>query len=189
MTDLDLLPAAQHRRMRWANGGGWTTEIIAEPPSSRWEWRLSVADVDVAGPFSVFPGVDRSIALLRGAGFALTVGGRDEEVVDLPFHPYEFSGDEETMCRLLDGPVQDLNLMTRRGSVRRRLEFIRMPPLSTVDVSDVDLLVVVAGRVRISGQDLGYLDAIHCPSRPRPLTLISMGDGAVVTSATALSHG
>jgi uncharacterized protein len=188
VTDLDVLPAARHRRMRWSNGGGWTTEIIAEPSSTHWDWRLSVADVDVAGPFSVFPGVDRSIALLRGAGFALTVGDRGEEVVDLPFHPYEFSGDEETMCRLLDGPVQDLNLMTRRGSVRRLLEFIRIPPLSTIDVSEVDLLVVVAGQIRISGRDLGYLDAIHCPSGSRPLTLKSIGDGAVVASATALSH-
>ncbi|HEX2784328.1 MAG TPA: HutD family protein [Ilumatobacteraceae bacterium] len=188
MTDLDLLPATQHRRMRWANGGGWTTEIIAEPSSGHWEWRLSVADVDVAGPFSLFPGVDRSIALLRGAGFALTVGGRDEEVIDLPHHPFQFAGDEVTTCRLLDGAVQDLNLMTTRGSGPRRLDFIHIPPLSTIDLSGVDVLVVVGGRAQVAGHDLGYLDAIH-RARPGPITVNSRQDGAVVTSATALSHG
>jgi environmental stress-induced protein Ves len=186
--DLDVLPAARHTRMRWANGGGWTTEIIAEPSSKQWEWRVSVADVDVAGPFSVLPGVNRSIALLRGAGFALTVGGRDEEVIDLPFQPFEFAGDEATTCRLLDGPVQDLNLMTTRGSVPRRLDFIHIPSLSTIDLGGVDLLVVVAGRARVSSHHLSYLDAIRC-SGSGPVTVTSMQDGAVVTSVTAASHG
>ncbi len=188
MIDLDLLPAAHHRRMRWANGGGWTTEIIVEPPNGHWEWRLSVADVDVAGPFSLFPGVDRRIALLRGAGFGLTVGGRDEEVIDVPFHPFDFAGDETTTCRLLDGPVQDLNLMTTRGSVARSLDFIRIPPRSAIDLNDVDLLLVVAGRARVAGRDLGYLDAIR-RRHPGPVTVASGQEGAVVTSVTALSHG
>ena len=83
--DVEVLPASRHTRMRWANGGGWTTEIIAQPSSAHWDWRLSVADVEVAGPFSSFPGIDRSIALLRGSGFALTVGDHDEQVIDVPF--------------------------------------------------------------------------------------------------------
>ena len=185
MTDFEILPATRHTRMRWANGGGWTTEIIAVPSSRRWDWRLSVADVDAAGPFSLFPGVDRSIALLRGAGFALTVGGGDEQVVDAPFRPFQFSGDETTSCRLIDGPVQDLNLMTRRGSAPRRLDFVRLAPPAEVELSDVDLVVVVAGEVRIGGRDLGYLDTIRCVAHRRLVTLAAVGGDAVVALTCA----
>ena len=185
MTDLEILPAEGHTRMRWSNGGGWTTEIIAVPSSRHWDWRLSVADVESAGPFSVFPGVDRSIALLRGAGFALTVGEGDEQVVDAPFQPFDFSGDASTSCRLIDGPVQDLNLMTTRSSVPRRLEFVHIAPLTEVELNDVELVVVVAGRVRLGRHDLGYLDAIRCDTHPRLVTLTAVGDDAVVAAVCA----
>ena len=186
MTDFEILPAEGHRRMRWSNGGGWTTEIIAVPSRRHWDWRLSVADVEAAGPFSLFPGVDRRIALLRGAGFALTVGEGDEQVVDTPFQPFEFSGDETTSCRLIDGPVQDLNLMARRSSVPRCLDFVHLAPLAEVKLSDVDLVVVVAGRVQIGGRDLGYLDAIRCVAHPRSVTLTGTGDDAVVATTRAV---
>lgn len=175
--------------MPWANGGGWTTEIIAEPSSAHWSWRLSVADVEVDGPFSSFPCVDRSIALLRGAGFALTVDGRDEHVIDAPYQPFEFAGDEATTCRLIDGPVQDLNLMTTRNSDPRRLAFDHIAPGAAMELGDVDVVVVVAGHVRIDGLHLGYLDAIRFNSDSRFVALTSLGDDAVVASVVADNHG
>lgn len=188
MTRYQVLPATAHKRMRWSNGGGWTTEIVAEPAGIRWDWRLSVADVEAAGPFSSFPGIDRSIALLRGRGFALTVGERDEHVIDAPFQPFEFSGDEPTSCRLIDGPVQDLNLMTTRESAPRRLDFVHVAPHSTAELDGVDLAIIVAGGVRIGGRDLGYLDAVRRTPGSRPLSLTSLGGGSVVASATAADH-
>ena len=180
-----MWPAERHVRMRWANGGGWTTEIIAEPSSTMWEWRLSVADVDAAGPFSVFPDVDRTIALLRGNGFALSFAGDTEDVViSEPFQPFEFSGDEVTSCRLIDGPVQDLNLMTRRDSADRRLEFVHLPPRAVTEIGGKDVVVVVAGGVRIGERDLGYLDAIRPVSPARTLNVMSSGEGAVLASVT-----
>ena len=174
--------------MRWANGGGWTTEIIAEPSREHWEWRLSVAEVDTAGPFSVFPGVDRSIALLRGTGFALTVGDSDEHIIDTPFQSFEFAGDEPTSCRLIDGPVLDLNLMTTRLSVARRLDFIHIPPGSTRELRGVDLAVVVAGRVQIGNHELGHLDAIRPMSPTRPIEIASLAEAVVLATATAHDH-
>jgi environmental stress-induced protein Ves len=189
LTDFEIRPAASHTRMRWANGGGWTTEIIAQPSSAEWTWRLSVADVEVDGPFSVFAGVDRSIALLSGAGFVLKVGGRDEQVIDTRFQPFRFAGDEATTCRLIDGPVQDLNLMTRRNSVSRRLDFVHIAPDSEIDVVDADVVVVVAGHVRVGGDLLGYLDTIRCTSPSRLAVVTTAGDGAVVATATVDHHG
>ncbi len=37
-------------------------------------WRVSIADVERDGPFSRFPGIDRTIVLLEGAGMRLRSG-------------------------------------------------------------------------------------------------------------------
>lgn len=186
---VEVLPATRHKRMRWANGGGWTTEIIAEPAGDQWDWRLSVADVEAAGPFSLFPDVDRSIALIRGNGFALTVAGDDEQVIDVPFQPFRFAGDRATTCRLLDGPVIDVNLMTRRRSPRRQLAFVHLAPSSTIELDNVEVVVVVDGTARFAGHDLGYLDAVRNTSPFQRLMLTSTAAGAIVTSVSVPTHG
>jgi uncharacterized protein len=168
--------------MRWGNGGGWTTEIIAEPSRDQWRWRLSVADVEVDGPFSSFPEVDRSIALLGGAGFGLTIGGRDEQLIDTPFQPFDFPGDEVTSCRLIDGPVQDLNMMSVRQSARHRLEFVHIAPRTATELGDVDVVVVVSGQVRIGSHRLGYLDTIRFAPGSGFFALTALGGEAVVAS-------
>ena len=57
---LRLLPPAEHRRVRWKNGGGWTTELARAPAEGEGEfdWRISIAEVDVDGEFSRFPGIE-----------------------------------------------------------------------------------------------------------------------------------
>eukprot|EP01035_Chromulina_nebulosa_P052956 gene52956-72284_t len=53
--------------MPWRNGQGMTEEIVNFPPESSladFDWRLSIAHVEKDGPFSVFPGVVRTILLL-----------------------------------------------------------------------------------------------------------------------------
>lgn len=51
------------------------------------DWRISVAYVARAGPFSVFPGVDRIITLIDGPGMVLTVDGAEHRV-DAPYKPF-----------------------------------------------------------------------------------------------------
>lgn len=107
--------AAEHRAMPWKNGGGSTAEIAIAPPGASvaggFDWRLSIATIEGDGPFSAFPGYDRTILLLAGKGMVLTVAGREPHALDRPFVPFRFSGEAATGCRLLDGPCEDLNLM------------------------------------------------------------------------------
>ena len=189
MSGYEVWPAQRHTRMRWANGGGWTTEIVAEPSGRQWEWRMSVADVEAAGPFSLFPGVDRTIALISGAGFALTINGGDEVIIDVPYEPFDFAGDATTSCRLIDGPVQDINMMTSQGALARRLEFLHVPAHTMIEISHVEVAVIVAGHLRIEHEDLGYLDAIRCTSGSSRIELRSGPDGAVIATANAHVHG
>lgn len=97
---------------RWRNGGGWTRELLALPDATDWRLRVSVADVEADGPFSPFPGVQRSFAVLEGAGVELTVDGRVFRV-DTASDALHFAGAATTVCRLLGGPTRDLNLMLR----------------------------------------------------------------------------
>ena len=98
---------------RWRNGGGSTRELLAWPSTQAWQLRLSVADINADGPFSVFDGVQRWFVVLQGAGAMLTVDGQDhrQRRADGPLH---FDGAARTHCRLLDGPTRDLNLMLRQ---------------------------------------------------------------------------
>jgi environmental stress-induced protein Ves len=122
-----VLTPAEYRQTAWKNGGGRTTELAAHPPGvdfARFAWRASVADVARDGPFSEFAGVDRTLVLLRGAGMSLT-GGAATLDVRVPFEPVTFAGDIACTCVLHDGPVQDFNLMLRRGQARGGVDVVR----------------------------------------------------------------
>lgn len=103
-------------------------------------WRASLAEVAADGPFSPFPGIDRTLTLVEGAGMDLTVGGV-RRLVDERFAPQEFPGDEQTDCRLLSGPVVNFNVMHRQGAAEVVTAVVR-GRLSRAVVSDETLLVL-----------------------------------------------
>lgn len=112
-----VIDAAQWQSQPWKNGGGITHEILRLPDQSDWRLRLSVAEIHTPGPFSVFPGIDRLIALAEGAGFALDIDDAAPIAIADTGQFTQFSGDATTNCRLLDGTVRDLNLMTERATL------------------------------------------------------------------------
>lgn len=116
-----IIPPAQHRLMPWRNGGGRTAEIAFEPSDSPagFRWRLSLAEVEADGPFSAFPGCCRTIMLLSGQGMELTIakpGAPPRTVrIDRPYQPFDFDGEAATSCKLIAGPVRDLNVIADRS--------------------------------------------------------------------------
>ena len=113
-------------RVPWKNGGGTTAEVAAFPEGSRFEtfgWRISMADVASDGPFSSFPGIDRTLIVIEGDGIELDVEGIVYPL-DAANPKLSFSGDDITTGRLLSGPIRDLNVMTRRGQFRHRTRFV-----------------------------------------------------------------
>lgn len=120
--NISLLPANEYRRERWKNGLGWTREILRSPEDGdSWDWRLSIAEVDKDCPFSVFPGVERELVLLTGAGMRLNFD--DGETVELtpPHDRHRFSGERALSAELISGPTQDFNLMWRPARVEATL--------------------------------------------------------------------
>jgi uncharacterized protein len=124
------------RATPWKNGMGRTRELAIYPEGASMDdfiWRVSVAEVDSAAPFSAFDGIDRHIALLEGAGFTMTLDGGHTHTLNTPFAPFAFPGEAEVKVNLLGGPTRDFNLMLRREHVRGELVVWDEPGRQVVD--------------------------------------------------------
>ncbi len=147
---MQLICAADYRKMRWANGRGTTHEILRSPDTDCWQWRLSLATIVDNAPFSTLPGIDRVLVVAKGAGMVLTVDGEDIEV--LAHGVVRFDGESAVTCRLIDGPVRDLNLMSRRPR-RSTLDVAtiqRGEPLRPDTTGESSLITVLSGSLTVT---------------------------------------
>jgi environmental stress-induced protein Ves len=127
MRILACIRTADCPPQRWRNGGGWTRELFTWPGGDRpWQARVSVATIHAPGPFSVFPGVQRALALLEGGGVALSVNGREQHLTSASPALF-FAGTDSVDATPLAGPTTDLNLMTvgRAGQLQRVLSGVQ----------------------------------------------------------------
>jgi len=169
---MHLLHAATHCRMPWKNGGGVTTEIAVFPEGAGlddFEWRLSMATVATDGPFSLFAGIDRTLAVLEGEGVVLSVEGMADATLTTASPPFAFAADRSASARLVSGPISDLNIMTRRGVWTHQVEGLALQ--GTTDLAgggDAAVLFCASGQVAIANgkeqatllpEDAAILDA------------------------------
>ncbi|MFD8985614.1 HutD family protein [Streptomyces sp. NPDC059564] len=190
--DIRILRAAERTAVPWKNGGGVTREIAARPEgagTADFAWRISLAEVAADGPFSEFPGVDRTLTLAEGAGMDLTVAG-ERRLVDERYAPRHFPGDRPTGCRLLDGPVVNFNVMYRREGVRARTAVVRgelaltVPPEGTLLVCALDGPATLdRGPLPGPAAELGPYDAALLTG-PATVLLRTEGYAAVVRLGT-----
>ncbi|MBS7538929.1 HutD/Ves family protein [Ancylobacter lacus] len=107
---------ADHSVIPWKNGGGITRDIVLLPAGSGhddFDIRVSLAPIVTDGPFSSFPGIERHITLLHGAGLELVFDGQARALERL--RPLTFDSVLAPSSRLAGGAVEVLNVMTRRG--------------------------------------------------------------------------
>lgn len=186
----------EHLKMPWKNGLGITREVISRPASDGsggFDWRISLATVGASGPFSVFPGIDRTIAVLEGDGMQLTVDGKQEPALLVESPPFAFSGDAEVQADCLGGETLDLNMMSRRGRFVHRMTKIvvsdarTLPiPAETVAVVFRDEALVAVDSVR---SDVGLGDVLVGLDRPLELAVEPRGSGCMfyIVEVTAVS--
>jgi uncharacterized protein len=191
---MRLIRSADHRRMTWKNGQGETREIAISPPGAAldaFDWRISMARVASDGPFSRFPGIDRTLAILDGPGIRLAFDGSAPVDLTADSDPLPFPGDVGASATLIAGSVTDLNVMTRRGRfihamTRRRIA----APTDLAVAADIALLLCAAGRVHVATSDgMAHLDAQESllvedrarglwrvvPDRPSLVVIIEIG--------------
>ncbi|PLQ01452.1 HutD/Ves family protein [Cupriavidus pauculus] len=170
----------------WKNGGGTTREIAVWPPGAgmdTFDWRISVADIATDGPFSAFPGIDRQIVLIDGAGVHLQAHDDSfcHKLVRVG-EPFAFSGDTAIHAALVDGPTRDFNVMTRRGRCRAEVRLMRQP--FTAVPGDATVLVL-ALRGDWDASDSRSGDSQHLSAGEG--MLMPASSPAVTLSHTALS--
>lgn len=141
---MRIFRSADYRRMPWKNGGGETREVVVSPAGASLEtldWRVSLATVAEDGPFSVFKGVQRTLCVIRGAGIQLQAGDRAPVDLYVSSEPYAFDGEVATSARLSNGPIEDLNVMSRRGRFRHRVRRIALDGTSALDTQAQTLII------------------------------------------------
>ena len=141
----------------WKNGAGLTRELAVGPrgaDNAGFDWRISLAEVGRDAPFSAFPGIDRCITLLRGAGMRLaSADGSVDHRLDQGLAPFRFAGELALHATLFDGACSDFNVMTRRGAWTAEVAIVRAA-CELVD-ADVMLLLCAGGSWQI---DAGATD-------------------------------
>ena len=161
---MKLLRASDHKRMPWKNGGGETVEIAVSPAGvglADFDWRVSMATVATDGPFSVFPGIDRTLSIIDGEGMTLFIEGREPERLTQASDPLSFAADAPTSATLLDGTITDLNVMTRRGKFTHSVRRVSVDGNSEVALKGGTSLVLChRGDVEIGGLALAVGDCL-----------------------------
>jgi environmental stress-induced protein Ves len=123
-----LLRARDYVRTPWKNGGGSTLEVCRDAGCGLegFGWRLSIADIAEAGPFSTFEGYARVITVLEGEGMVLTVDGAGSGPLHA-FQPFAFPGASEVDCALINGPIRDFNLIYSPARYHAELTWLNTP--------------------------------------------------------------
>lgn len=142
----------------WKNGQGSTRQVAVDPPGATlaqgFRWRVSRAVVGQDGPFSPFPGVDRTLWLLRGAALTLVVDGQERRL-ERAYDQVAFPGEAAVVGRLGEGPTEDLNLMHDRSQVDARSTLVRLRALEAwstrVAAPGQDLLLLLEGALHARG--------------------------------------
>jgi uncharacterized protein len=160
-----ILRAAARSAVLWKNGGGVTREVAVHPPGSGFEsfdWRVSIAEVRTGGPFSVFPDIDRSMAVLEGT-LSLMIAGRDPLTLSPDTPPVHFRGEAQVAAEPLGGAVTDLNVMTRRDRCRSRMSRTAVHGPARVAVGEAAALILALTPLGLESgtgrSELARLDA------------------------------
>jgi len=139
---------SEHTPMPWANGRGTSYEIASDRNAvGEWTWRLAMAPVNEDGPFSRIECVNRSLAVVEGAGMLLFVDRKKLQC--LPMQVVRFRGDAITEAALTDGPIMDINLMVRRKESDGEMAIVSDAGL----LNGASIVVAVGGSAQLNSGD------------------------------------
>lgn len=169
-----LIKAKSQKTVPWKNGRGVTTEVAIEPPGAglgQFLWRLSSAPVNEPGPFSLFPGYDRLLVLVKGTELVLKGASTRRKLT--PDSVVGFPGEEEIHAELPKGSIQDLGLIFDRKRASAQAFHLKFPKPRSFELrARTSVFWVVEGKFLASvfpGDHkfrLGEGDALRIESAP-----------------------
>jgi len=193
LTGLVVLPAALRPARAWKNGGGLTYDVAAHPVGSdldSFAWRISIARVDAEGPFSLFPGVDRTLALLDGElELDFGVAGSTARLAPLD-PPCRFGGDVKVTGRPGPAGAHDLNLMVRRGRAQGAMRWLAPTDAAPDAGGEATRLVLATAPTEVTFGDqacgLARWDAVLFRG-PGEITVVGASPALLVEVGPALA--
>ena len=183
-------------REAWKNQGGWTRTVAsAQGADGQTDWRVSVADITAAGPFSVFEGLDRQAVMLQGARLRLRAEAPEPPNPPEPDIHFNgagsraaFAGERRLVCDAPTEPTALWNVMHRRGRVRAEVSVhndtvLHLPPARHL------FIYVMSGEVELAlphcrTQGLSAGQGLHLQHTPAQALLAPcrVGSWVVVTA-------
>jgi environmental stress-induced protein Ves len=174
---MRLLRASEHKAMPWKNGLGVTHEVALEPSTvdgAQFLWRVSLATIKGSGPFSVFPGIDRSIVALKGNTVRLVIDGHEGAELEALGTPFPFPGEATIDAINEGGETTDLNIMTLRNHATHVMERVNLADVNTVRGKHDFSIIVFAEPSQFTVEDralqadaldalvdIGFDDTVH----------------------------
>jgi environmental stress-induced protein Ves len=153
---VHVLPAADRTSEPWRNGHGRTAVVAAGDG-----WRVSIAQLRDASPFSSFPGTRRQLMGLSPAAVTLNVNGRPQRCE--PLQAYGFEGEDSVFAAEVDAPIEVLNLMWQRDRHRATLSAVAVDGSVGLRAAPAVLLLAIATSGPVATADgvrLGRLDGL-----------------------------
>ncbi|NYT71558.1 HutD family protein [Halomonas sp. QX-2] len=141
----ELLPVA------WQNGGGVTREVARQEGDGKSPgWRVSVAELDREGPFSIIAGVRRHFTVI--GEYPVTLVLPDQRAVLAPRESFIFEGEAAVNCLLPEGPSRALNLMYNPANWQASVRWLTSGgPLRQAPSAET-LILAVDGQAWLVGE-------------------------------------
>ena len=154
---MEIIRYAELKAHPWRNGGGVTREVARHPRASSaqtaaqenaWDWRVSIAEVSKAGPFSAFAGMDRVLTVVDGELLLLSVDGAEHPLEK--YRPFRFSGDADSAGALPTGDIRDLNVITRNGAFKGYTSIVELSKKRAHPVFEGQFGILLQGQGTVS---------------------------------------
>lgn len=150
-----ILSKSYRKSTPWKNGGGTTAEIAIAPAAAGFDdfdWRISLATIAQSGGFSVFPGIDRTLALVEGAGVALQIDAAPPFNLNAEHPLIRFAGEAAVDATVANGATTDFNVMTRRTACSHQLEILTFTGSHSLTRRTITTLLFVVGGDQVQCQ-------------------------------------
>lgn len=149
---MRILRSRDYPALPWKNGRGVARRIAVHPAEAdydRLDWQVSRPRIEGDTAFSKLAGLDRQFMLVSGKALTLRIRSAEDRVdfeqrIERPLEPFAFRGDWDVDCALAGGPVEVLNVMTRRGRAAARIEVREAGAPALVRKAAGETLVVYA---------------------------------------------
>ncbi len=143
----------------WPNGGGSTRELLCADDGS---WRVSLADISAAGPFSSFPGRARLLTVVEGPVLALVVDG--VETLVEPRRPFAFDGGAQVSASIPEGPIRALNVIVDPTVVQPFVTVLELGRSTAWAIAEDQAAFVLQGTAHTQGADAPTYSLIGGPA-------------------------